>query len=92
MAEREGFEPPVPRTGTADFESAAFDLSAISPPGLTVKIILHPWESVITAAGPLLCYRLAKECREPATTLAYEVFTTRVFARELPQARISQGD
>ena len=30
MAEREGFEPPVPAMGTADFESAAFDLSAIS--------------------------------------------------------------
>jgi hypothetical protein len=30
MAEREGFEPPVP-CGTPDFESGAFDHSATSP-------------------------------------------------------------
>lgn len=31
LAEREGFEPPVPFRGTAVFETAAFDHSAISP-------------------------------------------------------------
>ena len=31
MAEREGFEPSVPQRSTTDFESAAFDHSAISP-------------------------------------------------------------
>ena len=31
LAEREGFEPPVPFWGTAVFETAAFDRSAISP-------------------------------------------------------------
>ena len=31
LAEREGFEPPVPFWGTAVFETAAFDHSAISP-------------------------------------------------------------
>ena len=31
LAERVGFEPTVPQNGTTDFESAAFDLSAISP-------------------------------------------------------------
>gem|GEM_PF-2445078 len=30
LAEREGFEPPVP-CGTTDFETATFDHSAISP-------------------------------------------------------------
>jgi hypothetical protein len=31
VAEREGFEPPVPTRSTTDFESAAFDHSATSP-------------------------------------------------------------
>jgi hypothetical protein len=35
MAEREGFEPPVP-CGTPDFESGAFDHSATSPERVSV--------------------------------------------------------
>ena len=31
LAERVGFEPTVPETGTPDFESGAFDHSATSP-------------------------------------------------------------
>ena len=31
LAERGGFEPPVPTSSTTDFESAAFDHSATSP-------------------------------------------------------------
>ena len=38
MAEREGFEPPVPEMGTIDFESTAFDHSAISPMCFFLKI------------------------------------------------------
>lgn len=34
MAVRQGFEPWVPEMGTIDFESTAFDHSAISPYGL----------------------------------------------------------
>jgi hypothetical protein len=34
LAERVGFEPTVPETGTPDFESGAFDHSATSPGGL----------------------------------------------------------
>ena len=31
MAEKKGFEPPIPETGISDFESDAFDHSATSP-------------------------------------------------------------
>jgi hypothetical protein len=31
LAESEGFEPPVPQSGTTDFESAPFDHSGSSP-------------------------------------------------------------
>ena len=37
MAEREGFEPPVP-CGTPDFESGTFDHSATSPTPLFIII------------------------------------------------------
>ena len=39
MAEREGFEPPVPR-GTPDFESGTFDHSATSPQHIDHKLFL----------------------------------------------------
>ena len=37
LAEREGFEPPVPR-GTTVFKTAAFDHSAISPSDAKVEV------------------------------------------------------
>ncbi len=60
MAEREGFEPPVPAMGTADFESAAFDLSAISPHDLSAMsafffLILLPM---------LICIRMRRHVQE----------------------------
>ena len=52
LAEREGFEPPVPAMGTADFESAAFDLSAISP------------HDSIPAVYPIICIRIGRIVQE----------------------------
>ena len=38
LAEREGFEPPVP-CGTPDFESGTFDHSATSPKSMVILFI-----------------------------------------------------
>ena len=42
IAEREGFEPPVPY-GTTDFETATFDHSAISPRSIRPRIKPQPF-------------------------------------------------
>ena len=47
VAEREGFEPPVPR-GTTVFKTAAFDHSAISPERDKSRTFFHSSKTFIT--------------------------------------------
>ncbi len=46
MAERAGFEPAVRLMRTADFESAAFDHSATSPPAFIAKRMVEVKENL----------------------------------------------
>ncbi len=64
MAERVGFEPTVPETGTTVFETVAFNRSAISPSHGIIALGMSKPRLILRAVTLTVASRHPYDCRE----------------------------